>query len=220
MVRGLVTVLIALLAGCVGGRSEIPSSHAPRRGYSCVVGRPSEPGASISWRLDGDGHPIDSRMEWKSSLDLWKPRLLVLWNADGASPLRIADGALFITWQRQEDVRRRRRPKARLELTTAVRPRPWPDVPFAGAYRDYSGGYSLVSNFADAAAFARGASALFLVLREQKGTVVDQAGVDPALFARIAAEAETALAEMPVVNADYRNRCEFREDVDPSIVMT
>jgi hypothetical protein len=219
MMRGLVPVLIALLAGCVGDRIDIQSGHAPQPGYLCVVGRPLEPGASISWQLDRDGHAIDSRMEWNSS-DLWTPRVLVLWNARGAAPLRLADGATFITWQRREDVRRRRWPKGRLELTTGVRPRPWPDVPFASNYQDYSGGYTLVSNFADVAAFARGAPALFLVLRERKGTVIDHADIDPALFARAAAEVETALAEMREVNADYRSRCEFTDDADTGIVVT
>ncbi|HYJ82527.1 MAG TPA: hypothetical protein VEW26_06760 [Allosphingosinicella sp.] len=221
--RGLALFLpAALLVACASAAVPPRSAAAPRPGYVCTVGQQLEPGTSIALRLDAEGRPIDADMSWlPPHVDFTQPRISVRWGLRGSADLRTGDGSVFIVWQRLEDFRHRGRlPSLRMELTTVVRPRPWPEPAIASDFHEGGGGYHLGGNLADFAAFARGAPALFLVLRRRSGQVVAQAGIDPALFARAVTETDAALAEMQRMRADYRSRCEFTNDIDPGIVVT
>ena len=196
-----------------------PPAHVARPGYRCSVGSGYERGGWANVTLDANGRQVDADWEWRGETEnpgLW---VIVRNTIHGDNPLRPTDGHAIVSWARPLPGSGRAL-ELRMELTSDPATTYWYDAPFADSFARLMQ-HSVMTRWADLAAFARGASSLTVVMRDRRGTIVDRAEIDPALFARAAAEIGEALATLRTLSADFRNRCQMVDDVSPqNIVVT
>jgi hypothetical protein len=70
-------------------------------------------------------------------------------------------------------------------------------------------------------AYARGADRLFVILRDRRGRIFQQAALAPAAFADAEAKITTTLARMERMSASFRSECSHENDIsDRDIVIT
>jgi hypothetical protein len=208
----LLLLSFALLSGCVSNQPR----HVPRPGYECSVGRMDD-GEYISWRLEEDGRQIDASMHWTSRAGQ-QPKVSVSMLTSAAEPLRLEDASANIHWDPPLNILPRGpRLRLRMDLATEAKASPWREEKFIS---NYSGEYRLEGKLVDLAAFARNQSELFLVVRDRNGRIFAHTALDSTVFEQALSASKAMLAGMSEVNAAYRSRCRFTNDIDPYIVLT
>lgn len=219
--RFRLTVIVAAVsvasASSAAARRDDP--HVPVPGYRCDVGKPFEGDVWGERMLDASGTQISAEMEWRKGSDVWQPRLSALWAVQGAEPIRIEDGAFFLSWNLREEAQRRRPQRLTLGITTVARARSWPNAFLVGS-PDETFQHGLQGAWADMLALARGAHELFAVLRDKHGALIAQAGIDPAIFTQGARAIADAQDELEAKSNDFRHRCTPVDDVNPDIIVT
>ncbi|RYD39210.1 MAG: hypothetical protein EOP63_20195 [Sphingomonadales bacterium] len=200
--------------------ASAPPPHVPAPGYFCTVGKPFDSDVWINRTLDAEGRQAAASMQWRggrtSPRDWHRPQFVGMWNVTGAGPLAIDDGTVAVEWQHHRGVTRKR-VKHRLELTTKARAHFWPPSAVRSELMEQP---HIFVAWNDIAAFAGGAERLFLVVRDERQTIVDQYPLDPAIVADGKRKIETAMGEMERISADFRTKCDAG-DIEPGdIVVT
>lgn len=217
-----------LLAGCAifamtAAEQPRTEGHVPRPGYVCRIGEPTWSGIRAHRLLDESGRQIEAEMRWRRNMGRTEPEIFITSSIVGADELDPEEAQVSITWLPDLPQTRGRGP-LRLELTSAPAQRDWQLAPFAGPYdNERSPGIvtpsAIRAHWPDLLAFARGAERLHVVLRDRDGAVVGEAPFDPAIFTGAAAEIAATLGQLAEMSADFRNRCEFQDDLYPEPVI-
>jgi hypothetical protein len=214
LTRSLATVsALALLGGCA--TTPTTSAHLAQPGYRCLASLQGDSSASAESVIYADGRPHDASLQWGMRFAVSQfidaGVLAITYNAHEAD---LGNGLGTVRWAFTPPMRGRHR----LELTTAPDSVMASRTPFATQYeRDQHLG--IMVPWQDLLAYARSADSLTLVIRHVDGHEVLCQEIDPAAFRRADGEIAQVQAELRDMLADYRDRCEFVDDVDPQIIL-
>lgn len=220
---GITATLWAMIIGSTttdaAGRK---SQYVPVPGYVCTVGRAFEDEVWIMRRLDEKGVQHDAHMDWKlRGGDIWQPGVNAIWSTDGDRPLEIDDGAVFLQWSPRLPPKSRAPRKLTIELSTRARAQPWPRALMTSTPGYPSQTTMLMTSWSDMRAYARGADRLFVILRDRRGQIFQQAALAPSAFADAEAKIAAAVARMERMSASFRSECSHENDIsDNDIVIS
>lgn len=212
MRRSLPPLLLVLVGGCAP-MSPV-ARHVPRPGYVCTVGTFGE-GVSARATLDESGRQVEASWEWRAPLGdpvRWVSAIEI---AMDAAPLTGGRALGTISW-----VTLARKPApGRMVLSSGADVQRGGFTTFASPVnRDFQ--RTISASWPDLVAFARGAPALTLTLRDRGDAVVASTAVDARVILDGDAAVRRALGELDAKKADFRRRCEKMADTDRDIVVT
>jgi hypothetical protein len=213
--KALVVSLLVLCSGCATVTGS--TAHVERAGYICTVGRSFVGGVWAGATLDDKGNQVRANWGLRNRGFAAPVELIVTSEVTGDSALRTDAGLAVISTRAPQWGRRNKR--HRLELTADQNPRFLQHGVFAGGFTRIEE-LRLHTNWADLLAFSRGASRLILIVRNEEGAISDSVELSPSLITSAENEVGPVLSRLSALTKDYRDRCEYVEDIDPVIIVT
>jgi len=215
MRAALIPVLALLASGCATTAPRTPQTHQLTPGYRCEV-RLDDRKTSEIW-LRADGSVFSSQWEWAWRSDFEEGTGLWVIHSKGPNinPNSVPHAAIS---SNPAPFDPKRTARSRLALTNQPGT-DWLDFHYAIAKSDPPGrgssSASLWISWSDLVAYAEGSPALYLLRLDTKSNSVTSRPFPRGLILEAKAEITAMAQQMDAKVADFANRCETVDDIDP-----